>query len=66
MTTRLNSEDHQKVRKLILKFEKGDDDTKQVYIRDGLDEIFAPHLMQWRLLQVTHAQSTAVSPVVPR
>ena len=50
MTTQLTSEDHQKVRKLILEFEKGDDDTKQVYIRDGLDEIFAPHLMQWRLL----------------
>ena len=50
MAVQLPAEDHQKVRQLILEFEKADDDTKQVFIRDALNEIFAKHIMDWRCL----------------
>ena len=50
MATQLSAADHETVRKLILDFEKGDDSSKQVYIRDALDEVFKPHYLMWRLL----------------
>ena len=51
MATSLSSQDHAKVRALIVQFEKANDDTKQVYIRDQINDIFQEggHLLQWRL-----------------
>ena len=51
MATSLSSQDHAKVRALIVQFEKANNDTKQVYIRDQINDIFQEggHLLQWRL-----------------
>ena len=41
--------EHQEMKLLRLEFEKGDEHSKQVYIRDELDDIFKPYLIEWRL-----------------
>ena len=49
MTTRLSSADHRHVQKLCSEFQVADEKTKQVYIRDQLDEVFSPFYVKWRL-----------------
>jgi hypothetical protein len=46
---RLSPKDHQAVLALGLDFEKGNDQSKQVFIRDQLDMIFGPFLLKMRL-----------------
>ena len=50
METRLTDEQHAQVRSLTLEYSKGDEKTKQVYIRDQLDELLRPYVMRWRLM----------------
>jgi hypothetical protein len=50
MATSLKANEHLEVQKLCAEFERGDDGSKQVYIRDQLDEIFKPYMLPWRLL----------------
>ena len=49
MATALPAEKHAQVRSLCLAYDKGDEDSKQVFIRDQLDEIFKPYQLHWRL-----------------
>ena len=49
MTTMLSHENHVLVQKYCLDYEKGNEDSKNVFIRDKLDEIFQPHYLHWRL-----------------
>jgi hypothetical protein len=39
----------QEVSLLCLEFEKGDEHSKQVYIRDQLDDIYKPYFIEWLL-----------------
>jgi hypothetical protein len=48
--TSLGAEEHHKVQKLCLEHEKGDEQSKQVFIRDQLDDIFGPYFLKWRLM----------------
>lgn len=46
----LSADNHNRVQQLCLQYEKANDDTKNVFIRDELDKILAPIMMQWRCL----------------
>ena len=46
----LSADNHNRVQQLCLQYEKANDDTKNVFIRDELDNILAPIMMQWRCL----------------
>ena len=48
--TQLSQADHQMVLQLGLDYQRGDHESKQVFIRDQLVTIFEPHLLNWRLL----------------
>ena len=55
----LGEADHEKVKRLGLEFQKANDEAKNVFIRDELDTIFAPHQMKWRL----HPWELGIHPV---
>ena len=50
---------HEKVERLGLEFQKGSGDSKNVFIRDELDKIFAPHIMMCRV----HPYQLGIHPV---
>jgi hypothetical protein len=47
--SQLSVGEHQMVLQLGLDYQRGDDETKQVFIRDSLVRIFEPFLLHWRL-----------------
>jgi hypothetical protein len=45
----LNPQEHAELRDLCLQYDKGNDDTKIVFIRDECHRLFGPYYMKWRL-----------------
>ena len=56
--SKLSAKEHQTVLQLGLDFRKGNDESKQVYIRDQLVSIFAKHQLKMRL----HPQEGGIHP----